>query len=189
MTWRGSEEFAKQTGALERFVRGMNRRMVVTLTNSARWQLLGQRGGQGGDEVIDAEAFTGIGFYSRPPASGKPEVITTAIGGSKTTVIVAARDEATRKAVAQIAQGETAVYNDKAIIVVKADGTVEIRLVGGVAIALPTLKTLQDLRDSILSWTPVANDGGAALKTKLQALFGTGPNFSWPVGTTVLKGQ
>lgn len=113
-----------------------------------------------------------------------------AVGGTKTPAIVATRDEATRKAaVGNLAEGETAVYNDKAVIVLKADGTVEIRLVGGVAIPLATKQDLIDLRTKLLSWTPVAMDGGAALKLILTTWLGPGPVYSWPAGTTVLKGQ
>lgn len=43
------------------------------------------------------------------------------------------------------------------------------------------------LKNAIAGWTPVANDGGAALKAALTVLF-TGPPV-WPAGTTVLKGK
>jgi hypothetical protein len=57
---------------------------------------------------------------------------------------------------------------------------------GGAAPLLP-LAQAEALRDAINSWTPVANDGGAALKVKLTALFAGPP--TWPQGTTVLKGK
>lgn len=189
MTYRTSEDLAKETSTLHRFVKGMIRRMAVKLTSGSKWQLLGYRGGTGGEETVDVEPFTGIGFYSRPPSSGRPEAIMAGVGGSKTPVIVAMRDEQTRKAIAQLAEGETAIYNDKAIIVLKADGTVEIRLAGGVAIPLATKQDLVDLRARLLSWTPVTGDGGAALKAILTSWLGAGPTYTWPAGTTVLKGQ
>jgi hypothetical protein len=105
-------------------------------------------------------------------------------------VLTAFRDEATRQAVAGgLADGETCVYNDKAIIIVKADGTVEIRLAGGVAIALATKADLDKLRANFNSWTPVPNDGGAALKAIMVAAAGILGLPTWPVGTTVLKAQ
>lgn len=190
MTYRTSEDLAQETSPFRRFVRGMIRRLAITLTAETKWQLLGQRGGQGGDETPLVEPFTGIGFYSRPPSSGNPEAVAVAVGGSKTTVIVATRDEATRQAVAgDIAEGETCVYNDKALIVVKADGTVEIRLAGGVAIPLATKADLDKLRANFAAWTPVPNDGGAALKAILVAAGGILGLPTWPVGTTVLKAQ
>jgi phage gp45-like len=188
MTWRESSDFGKETGELLRLVRGLIRRMRVTLTTGARWQLLGQRGGAGGDETIDVEAFTGIGVYARPPSSGNPEAITAAVGGARTPVIVATRDEATRRAVAgDLAEGETAVYNDKAIVVIKADGTVEIRLVGGVAVPLATKADLDVLRTAISSAAIALGAGGAAdIVAKADLALAPKP---WPVGTTVLKAQ
>lgn len=47
-----------------------------------------------------------------------------------------------------------------------------------VALANLVQAQLEALRDAILDWAPVANDGGAALKTALQELF-TGPP-AWP---------
>jgi len=91
MTYRTSEDLAQETSAFRRFVRGMIRRVAITLTQTAKWQVLGQQGGQGGDETIEVEPFTGIGFYSRPPSSGNPEAIAVAIGGNKTVALVATR--------------------------------------------------------------------------------------------------
>lgn len=188
MTYRTSEDFAQETSPFRRFVRGMIRRVAVTLTQTARWQVLGQRGGQGGDETDEVEPFTGIGFYSRPPRSGNPEAVTAAIGGSKTRAIIATRDEATRQAaVGNLEEGETAVYNDQAVIVVKADGTVEIRLVGGLAVALATKADI----DALKSWAathihnvPGVTAGGATVPSLVPTL--APPNAT---GTTVLLAQ
>lgn len=128
MTWRGSKGFADDaTGVIARLLGGLVRRMSVTLSDSTLWQVLGQRDGVGGDETIDVENFSGIGFYARPPTSGKPEVVTVAVGGAKVTVVVATRDEATRAAMAGgVNEDETAVFNSSVMILVKADGTIEI---------------------------------------------------------------
>ena len=127
---------------------------------------------------------------ARPPAGVKPEAIAVSIAGNKATAIVATRDEATRQAVAgDLAEDETAIFNTQALVVVKADGTVEIRLAGGVASPLATKADLDKLRANFSSWTPVANDGGAALKAVMTAAGGILHGSDWPVGTTVLKGQ
>jgi phage gp45-like len=195
VTWRGSEDFARETGEVLRLMRGMNRKVAITLTDGAKWQVVGQRGGQGGDETLRVEAFTGIGFYSRPPASGNPEAIATAIGGAKTLALVAQRDEATRQAVVgDLAEGETAVYNDKALIVVKADGTVEIRLAGGVALPLATKQDLQILRSAINTAVISVGAGGAATintacDVAVAALVPPPTPPTWPIGTTQLKAQ
>lgn len=195
MTYRTSEDFAQETSKFRRFVYGMNRRYKVVSTAETKWQVLGQRGGQGGDEAPLFEPFTGIGFYSRPPSSGNPEAIGTSIGGAKTTVLVATRDEATRQAVAgDLAEGETCVYNDKALIVVRADGTVEIRLVGGTAIPLATKQDLDILRTAIGTAVISVGAGGAATintaaDVLVAALVPPPVPPTWPIGTKQLKGQ
>lgn len=185
MSYHDSGHYARETGEVFRLLRGMLRRVVVTLHNAARWQVTGRQGNN--PETFEAEAFAGIGFAARPPANGNPEAIAAAIGGTASTVIIATRDEATRQAsVGSLGVGETAVYNDKAVIVIKANGTVEIRLVGGVAVPLATKADLDSLRAIFANWTPVASDGGAALKT---AIIAASPLGWHPTGTTVLKGQ
>jgi hypothetical protein len=57
---------------------------------------------------------------------------------------------------------------------------------GGAGPLVP-LSQLQALHDAIVGWTPVPNDGGAALKTALLALFSGPP--TWPAGTTVLEAK
>lgn len=189
MTWRGSEEFSLETSPFRRLVRGMIRRVAISLATGTKWQWRGQRGGAGGDEIYDAEPFTGIGFFSRPPASGSPEAILNAVGGSKNTVIVATRDEKTRRLIdADVPAGATCVYNDKAMILVKPDGTVEIRLIGGAAIALPTLADYNALRNAYNSHThPVATTGSATAQTGTASA--TAATVAAPTGTTVLKAQ
>jgi phage gp45-like len=147
MTYRNSEDFAQETSAFRRYVYGMVRRFAITLTDTARWQLLGQRGGAGGDEILpNVESFTGIGFYSRPASSGNPEAVAVAIGGTRTTVVIAARDEATRQAmVGSLPADSAAMFNTKAVLVINPDGTVEIRAGGGAAAPLATLADIQAL--------------------------------------------
>lgn len=184
MTYRSSEDFAQETSAFRRYVYGMIRRFAITLTEAARWQLLGQSGGAGGDEVLaDVEAFTGIGFYSRPPSSGgNPEAIGVGVGGTRTTVIIAARDEATRQAVVGDAPPDsTAMFNSQVIIVINPDGTVEIRLAGGAAGKLPTLADLQALANFVQHMTLPVSGGTAGPPAP-----GSVPT---PAGTTVLRAQ
>lgn len=179
-------ELARITDPLLRRLIGAIRRMTVTVTSKTLWQLSGYQVDK--VETLPAEPFTGIGFYSRPPASGKPEAIAVFAGGAKSPAIVATRDEDTRKAVAGgIAADETIVFSSAAVVYVRANGTVEVRTPSGTALPLATKADLDALKAAINGWTPAPNDGGAALKTALTALF-TGPP-TWPAGTTVLKGQ
>lgn len=162
-------------------IAGMIRRMAITLTTKALWQLAGFRSYDGSIETRQAEPFGGMGFYARPPASGAPEAIAVMVGDAKTAVIVATRDEKTRAAVAgDVQPGETMVYNDKACIYVKADGTVEIRLVGGAAIALPTLASVQALTNAYNGHTHVAAGVATSVPSAIAAA---------PVGTVALKAQ
>lgn len=106
------------------------------MADTARWQLLGQRGGAGGDEILsNVEAFPGIGFYAGLPSSGgKPEAIGVGVGGTRTTAIIAARDEATRQAViGSLPMDSTAVFNTQGRRRDQPGRTVEIRLAGGAA--------------------------------------------------------
>lgn len=184
MTYRSSEDFAQETSAFRRYVYGMIRRFAITLAESARWQLLGQSGGAGGDEVLpDVEAFTGIGFYARPPDSGgNPEAIGVGVGGTRTTVIIAARDEATRQAVVgDLPADSTAMFNSQVIIVINPDGTVEIRLAGGTAAQLATLADIQALASFVQAMTLPVSGGTAGPPA---------PNsVPTPAGTTVLRAQ
>ncbi len=189
MTYRDREDFAKETGPTERTLRGMIRRMVITLTDKVLWQLLGQRGGQGGDEVIDVEVFPGIGFFARPPASGKPEAIVAAIAGAaKARVAIATRDEKTRQeAVAalpngELGEGEVLVYTPVALIHVRANSTVEIRTLGGTAEKLPTWADFTALRTWIQNTMVIATPSGNSTP-------GTTTAPPTPAGTTVLKAQ
>ncbi len=120
-------------------VAGMVRRMAITLTSKVLWQLAGFQMPDGSREVFNAEAFTGIGFFARPPSSGSPETIVVSVGDASAPMIIAVRDEKTRAAImGAIDVGETAIYTDKAVVYLKSDGTIEARSAGGVAAALAT---------------------------------------------------
>lgn len=120
-------------------VAGMVRRMAISLTSKVLWQLVGFRLPDGSQEVVNAEAFTGIGFFARAPSSGVPEAIVVSVGDANAPMIIAVRDEKTRAAVVgALKVGETAMYTDKAIVYLKDNGTIEARSAGGAAAALAT---------------------------------------------------
>ncbi|MGN6103738.1 MAG: hypothetical protein ACTHU0_01415 [Kofleriaceae bacterium] len=169
---------------------GAIRRMAVSLTARVLWQLVGFQipGARGASqtETASAEPFLGIGFHARPPSSGKPEAIVLMVGDAQHPVVVAVRDEKTRAAVAgALAENETAMFNSRSVVHIKADGTIEARSAGGTAGPLALHASLVSLREAFQSWTPVTGDGGAALKTVLSDLFAR----EWPKGTTKLKGE
>lgn len=160
-------------------------RMAITLTAEVLWQLAGFRLPDGSQQVIKAEPFTGIGFFSRPPSSGEPEAIVVNVEGASAPMIIAIRDEKTRAAiVGALLQGETAMYTDKSLFKINADGTMEGRSANGTAHFLGTVPDLATLKDAIAGAAVVAGDGGAAFKANLLAALS-----NWPTGTTKLKGE
>lgn len=186
MSRHGPKEFGDQVSPQTRNILGQLRRMVVSLTTRALWQVVGHRLLDNTTETRDAEVFSGIGFYSRPSASGNPEAIVIFQGGAANPVIVATRDEKTRAAVAgSLAAGETAIFNSASIVVLKANGDIEIRSSGGDAAAVAMKADLDAFKAAILAWVPVASDGGAALQAKLTQLF-NGPPI-WPAGSQKVK--
>lgn len=117
---------------------GAVRRMAITLTAKALWQLAGFVI-DGRTEVVKAEPFTGIGIAARPPSSGKPEAIVIMVGDATNPMVIAVRDEKTRAAIAgALAADETMLFNSTAFVHVKATGKVEVGTPAGVA--QPTLK-------------------------------------------------
>lgn len=64
------------------------------------------------------------------------------------------------------------------------DDKVKIKSVGGTSVPLGTVPDLQTLKNAINNAVPVANDGGANLKTTILAALA-----NWPTGTTVLEGE
>jgi phage gp45-like len=153
---RSRQALAEDTDPRWISVRGMVRRMVLTLTRQVTWQLEGvplpdDHGGVK-PEVRNAEVFSGIGFYSRPPATGAPEACVLSLGGdADASVVVATRDEKTRSEVAgDIDEDETALFNSKALLLAKADGTIEVGAGPG---AEPTVKgnTYRSAEDAMLT--------------------------------------
>lgn len=166
---------------------GQIRRVAITITSKALWQLSGFRQLDGSTETFSGEPFLGIGFHARPAASGKPEAIVLMPGDTASSpVVVAVRDEATRQAIANaLAADETAIFNSKVIAIAKADGTFEVRSKTGIAVELATKADLAALKAAIAGAAVVSNDGGAALRTNILAALGG----AWPAGTSKLKGE
>lgn len=199
MTYLKSEDFARtDSGPLERFVRGMIRRMAITATEvtKSKWRMLGQRSGAAGDETPDLEIYPGIGFYSRPPSSGKPEAITNSYGSSRTTAIVATRDEATRQASAgDLQPDEATVFNTLARLIVRADGTVQIVPITGAVpefmIKGQTYRTAEDtMLTAISTFVSAVSTLVAAVSTfagTCNTLPATAPAATLATAATVLE--
>jgi phage gp45-like len=176
---RSRQALAETTDPRWISVRGMVRRMYVTRTDKGTWQLTGvplpdDKGGMTA-EVRNAEVFSGIGFYSRAPKTGSPEVIVLSLGADAgAPVAIATRDEQTRAAIAgDIAEDETALFNSKALLLARANGTIEV---GAGPAAEPTVKgsTYRSAEDTMLT----------AISAAL-AVIGSMPGISPPQTTAV----
>lgn len=172
-------------GESKRRVRSMVRRMSVAASSGVLWALDGFRDFAGNVEREDAEAFEGIGFASRPAPGDNAEVIALKVGGeSGHSVIVATRNRDSFKVLQEgegLAEGETAIHSGKSMVKIKADGTIEIGSIGGVRQALATLGDIEGLKAVFDAWVVPGTDGGAALKTALEA---------WsPTGTKKVRGE
>lgn len=179
-------DFARALDPVTRRVDGMLRRFGIDLTKITKvagWKLLGFDL-DGGQESVTAEVYPGVGLYARPPKGVKADAIVANIQGAEHPTIVATRDEKTRAASAgSIAEDETAVFNSKVILVMKANGTIEARTIGGAAVALATLADVQALRSYIATQLTLPVIGGGT----------AGPNASpappTPTGTTKFKAE
>ena len=122
-------------GRLERLVRNVVRRMVVTGTGVAQWALRGHGDERGGFEEVYADVYSGIGFCALPPAGSDAEAVVLAIEASANrTVIVASRDTGTQAAIMETAglgDNESMMYNADLIVKITSDREILIGLPGG----------------------------------------------------------
>lgn len=141
-TGNTTKDWRDFTSTQARELAGKVRRMAVSVTNvlagvgtttASFWQVVGHLLlDNTTQETADAEVFSGVGFYARPPAGANAEAIVAFPGGPANPVVVASRDEATRKAVAGAAQqDETFVFNSKVALRFTASGLIQAYLVGG----------------------------------------------------------
>jgi phage gp45-like len=181
MTW--STRAAKLERLLGR-LGGMIRRMRYLSSSSGFWQVEGVSAEEGSPETEPPlEVFHGVGFVTRPKNGSDAEVIVAKIGGaSGHKVVIASRDREQEFTLDD--DDECAVFNSTAVVYFKKDGTIEARSRAGAAVALALKSDVDAIKQVLTTWTPVPNDGGAALKTKAQADLA-----SIPVGTTTLKAE
>lgn len=179
-----TEEWREEISSQRRSIAGMVRRMAVSLTDGGVWRAIGHLLLDNRTrEVRDAEVFGGIGFAARPKAGANAEAIVVFPGGSSNPVIIATRDEDARRAVANLEQDSTAMFNRSTIVLIKQNGTVEIRASGGVASPLATKADI----DALKVWASTHTHSGVS----------TGPGASGPpvvappvaLGTGVLRAQ
>lgn len=196
-----TRETRDQTSPAARGIAGAIRWMAVKLSkDDGFWQLLGHLLPDGKTkETIRAAPFSGIGFYARPKAgSASAEVVINFVGGAPNPVIVASRDEdARRKMADDLADDETAMFNQTVTVRCTKDGHVEIRTASGFPKVLAINDELRSLRDSVAALQSAYNihthpvqvvpaSGTGATTGLVSAVPGA---IAIPQGTTVIRGQ
>lgn len=169
-----SKDWRDLTSAQARELAGKIRRMAVSVTNvlagagtttASFWQVVGHLLlDNTTKETADAEVFSGVGFYARPPAGANAEAIVAFPGGPANPAIVASRDEATRKKVAgACGQDETFVFNSQVAIRFTASGLIQAYLVGGpVPVKLALASDVDAVGSAYNSHTHVETGGTTA---------------------------
>jgi hypothetical protein len=189
MSRRSTGDHAQETNPQRRAEIGMIRRVVIGSSGGHAWQALGARGVTTRQETASVEVFAGIGFWSRPPASGRPEAIVGHVAAEADhPVIVGLRDEKTRRAIAgALGVDETMLFNSVAVLYLKANGTVEARTASGVAVELALKSDLAALRSALGTAAIALGAGGAAaVVTACDVITAPTP---WPVGTKKFKAE
>jgi len=133
----------------------------------------------------DAEHFQPYGFFSVPLAGA--EGVALFPGGDRGHPLVIVMSDRRYRPTGQ-EPGTAGIHNQTgARLVVLPNDTIEARTASGTASPVATKADLDALKSAISGWTPVAGDGGAALKAALMALFSGPP--AWPSGTAVFNAE
>lgn len=149
------EEARRLIGTERRSHTNMLRRFSLSITSDALWQLIGMLQLDSRTvETREAEPFLNAGFYSRPPVGVNAEAIVAFLGGdAENPVIIATRDEDTRrKAAADLAQGDTAIYGEASRAACRSSGLIELSSipVGPLEFALRA-QTYRSAEDSVFA--------------------------------------
>ena len=180
MSYKTTAELKREQGPEARSNASRLRRLAIGITSRVFWQLVGYKSHESKTPTTDAEPFTGIGFYARPRSTDRAEAVLASIGDARHSVIIATRNEDVRKQIANLEEDETAIFTSQSTVVIKADGTIEIRSANGVALPLPTL---QEIASFISAYNLHVHTETGTVTTVPTVL------VSAPSGTTVLKAE
>ncbi len=160
------------------------RAVVQLVDDSTKMQLL-QLIVLDGETIDGAEHFQPYGLTSVPVPGAEATVIFPN-GDRSHPLVVATSDRRYRPTGGQ--PGEVTLYNNVTPrLILKANGTVEIRSAGGTAIKLPTLADYEALRTSFNAHTHAVagvTAGGASVVSAVPA-----STVGSPAGTQVLKAE
>jgi len=185
------QDLRARNGRSETRLRGLVRRMLITASD-ALWKVAGHEDAYGNAENDELEAFTRVGFYSRPAAGARAEAIVVKVGGeSGHPVLIASRDQDLIRAIADAVGGfgedEAAIFNSSALVRCR-DGIVEACSPGGTAVALATKADVEALRATFNTHThpcSATTGGGGSLGVTSAPDTLASP----PAGTSVLRGE
>ena len=191
-----SKDWRDLTSTQARELAGKVRRMAVSVTNvlagvgtttASFWQVVGHLlADNATQETADAEVFSGVGFYARPPAGANAEAIVAFPGGPANPAIVASRDEATRKKVAgACGQDETFVFNSKVALRFTAGGLLQAYLVGG---PTPVQLALKSDVEALTNAYNAHKHLGVTAGGGISGIPQPGDIAPAPVGSSVLRG-
>lgn len=116
-------------------------------------------------DIHEIESFQHFGFASNPPVGSEAITVNVSADGGQSTVIATQHKDYQPR---DLAEGEVALFTKDGIRVhCKADGIVYVGTEPEDFAANATLVDAEFARiwDMLSNWTPLAYDGGAALKT------------------------
>lgn len=189
MTWlkRTSETFARVADLVRRFV-------ARDTSDPALYEVVGFRDGE--DEERDTlEVFGTLGCVARAPADDDTELVAVAVNARDHHVVVAARDVATLRAVVEsvgLGSDETVVYTSRAVVKLRADGTVEVRALDGTARPLAYKSDVDAVNARVAALELVFNGhvhSGGTLPGGVTGSTTPAATSATVEGTSVLKGQ
>lgn len=188
MSYRSAADLKREQSPEAKSNASRIRRLAVSVTSRVFWQLLGYKSHESKQKGIDAENFSGIGFYARPKTSDKAEAVLVSVGDARHSVIIATRNEDVRKQIANLAENETAIFTSLSTVVIKADGTIEIRSKDGTALPLPTLADLQAVVDALDSHSHLYIPYPGGVAGAPVATTGN-PSVPDPDGTDIIRAE
>ena len=155
---------------------------LVTAVNDTGQIQLVKLSGLSGEHQDGVERLQSYGLTSNPPSGS--EAVVAYLGGNRDHGVVIVCDNGAFR-VTGLASGEVSIWSQyEQQILLKADGSVEITAPAGVSVGTGSDSVAMAAKVDALwnafytmfsAWTPVAQDGGAALKTAFTAAFSSPP--------------
>ncbi len=165
-------------------IRNVVARAVIGIVDESKKLQLVQLGILKDENADGIENFQGFGFKSVPLPGA--EAVAVAPDGDRGVLLVVATEDRRHRPTGW-SGGESGVYNAfDAIVRLREDGTIEAGTAAGPKVALATKADIDKLLGVLDAWVVVGTDGGAALKTLLDAAYASGYAAA---GTSKLKAE